>query len=144
MLELLNQSSVNETIKVISSKDTAIKNPDAYADYLQTLNEDLLGLEGQPTRFVLKLSNDLKSATASKNAQYSAAQKAKDGDVPLADIMLATVKYAMVGIDGEPIVKLTDLNWAVIVQQDILAELFTALEAKKTAITKATEEAKKS
>lgn len=145
MLQLLNVQSVNENIKVISSKDDAIKNLDNYPKYLESLDESLLELEGEPTRFVLKLSTDLKSVTAQKNAQYAAAQKMQNGgDIPLADIMLAAVKHAMIGIDGDPIVKLTEQNWAAIVQLDILSELFAALENKKQQLAKAVEEAKKS
>jgi len=49
--------SENETIKVISSKDSCIRcNDDEYLDYLETLDEELLNLDPdmEPTRFILR------------------------------------------------------------------------------------------
>lgn len=146
MLKLLEQTATEETIKVISSKDSCVTQQENYAKYLETLDESLLGLSGEPTRFVLKLASDVKSALKQKNAVYAAANKAKDndGDVPIADLMLSTVKSAMLGIDGEPIAKLTEVNWASIVVNDILPELFSAIENRKKFNQGAVEEAKKS
>lgn len=146
MLKLLNTALTEETIKVISSKDDCIKSQENYAKYLETLDESLLSLEGEPTRFVLKLASDAKTALKGKNAMYAAARKAQDndGEIPMADLMLSTVKASMLGIDGEKITPLTETNWAAIIQHDILPELFTAIENRKKAATEAVEEAKKS
>lgn len=47
-----------ETVHFISRLDTAIRNPDAYNEYLRTLDESILDLEGDPTRFGVKAPED--------------------------------------------------------------------------------------
>lgn len=60
--------STDATIKVVVSKDSAVNcTEEEYEQYSETLDESLLKLEGEPTRFILK-----------KNLSYEASQKVMD------------------------------------------------------------------
>jgi len=60
--------STDATIKVVVSKDSAVNcTEDEYEKYTETLDESLLKLEGEPTRFLLR-----------KNLSYEASQKVMD------------------------------------------------------------------
>jgi hypothetical protein len=63
-----SMGSADATIKVVVSKDNVVNCTDEeYEKYTESLDESLLHLEGEPTRFVLK-----------KNLSYEASQKVMD------------------------------------------------------------------
>jgi hypothetical protein len=137
----LNLSASSEvTFAMISSKDSAIRQPENYAAYLDTLDESLLGLEGEPTRFHLAMSNKLKDVLAAKDGMTSLAMKAKDGgDIPIYSLMFQQVRIALkditTGVEsmmrkGSDGLASDDLM-AALAAQDILPELFAALQNKQ-------------
>jgi len=58
-------------IEVIASCDPSIGNPDKYDEYSKTLDESLLSLESEPTRFVLRKTLPYKAARAIKDQQIT-------------------------------------------------------------------------
>lgn len=128
------------TFSIISSKDSSIKNPEKYASYLETLDESILELEGEPTRFHLALSNKLKDVLASKDGLTAIAMKANaGGDLPIYSLMFQQVRVALKDITtgteslmrkGPDGVVADDLM-AALAAQDILPELFSALQTKQ-------------
>jgi hypothetical protein len=90
--------SVDSTIKVIVSKDNAVKcTEEEYEKYTETLDESLLNLEGEPTRFLLR-----------KNLSYEASQKVMDaqasfhkGKVQMKmSYVMEEVRAAWVGVEN--------------------------------------------
>ena len=68
MALILTQNDGN--IKVISSKDSAVTcDIETYKEYLTNLDESLLELNGEPTRFVLKKGLNYKEQQIIKDAQ---------------------------------------------------------------------------
>jgi len=133
-------ASSDSTFTFVSSKDSAIRQPQNYAAYLEGLDESLLGLDGEPTRFHLAVSNKLKDVLAAKDGMTSIAMRAKDGgDIPIYSLMFQQVRVALKdittgpeshmkrGLDG----LVADVIMAALAAQDILPELFAALQAKQ-------------
>lgn len=125
---------------VISSKDSAIGNPDDYAAYFESLDESKLMLTSEPTRFHLMVSSKLKDVLAAKDGLTSIAIKAKDGgELPVYSLMFQQVRVALKdittgsesmmrkGADGMA----ADDLMAALAAQDILPELFAALQNKQ-------------
>ncbi len=62
--------NTSSTIEVILSKDSAVKcDSDSYEKYLETLDESLLELDGEPTRFVLRKNLPYEASRKVMNAQ---------------------------------------------------------------------------
>ena len=132
--------SADVQFSVISSKDSAIRQPENYAAYSESLDESLLGLEGEPTRFFLAVSSKLKDVLAAKDGLSSIAMKAKDGgDIPVYSMMFQQVRIALKDIKtGDeslfrkgPDGLVADDLMAALAAQDILPELFAALQNKQ-------------
>ena len=92
--------STDSVIKVIVSKDTAVNCSDEdYEKYTETLDESLLNLQGEPTRFVMK-----------KNLSYEANQRVMDaqasfhkGQVQMKmSYVLEEVRACWIGIENPP------------------------------------------
>ena len=92
--------SADATIKVVVSKDSAVNcTDDEYEKYTETLDESLLNLEGDPTRFVLK-----------KNLTYEASQKVMDAQASFVkgkvemkmSYVLEEVRAAWIGVENPP------------------------------------------
>lgn len=90
--------SVDSTIKVIVSKDSTVNcSEEEYEKYTETLDESLLHLEGEPTRFLLR-----------KNLTYEASQKVMDaqasfhkGKVQMKmSYVMEEVRAAWVGVEN--------------------------------------------
>lgn len=135
---------------VISSKDSAIANPDDYAAYLESLDESKLMLTSEPTRFHLAVSSKLKDVLAAKDGMTSIAIKAKDGgELPVYSLMFQQVRVALKDITtgSESMMRkgsdgmVADDLMAALAAQDILPELFAALQNKQQ--NKTSETAKK-
>jgi hypothetical protein len=63
-------SKVSGNFKLVSSKDPSVRcDEETYDKYLQSLDESLLNLEGEPTRFVIKRTLDYRSHKAVKGSQ---------------------------------------------------------------------------
>lgn len=137
----LNLSAPSDSQFVfISSKDSAIRNQEAYATYLETLDESVLGLDGEPTRFHLAASNKLKDVLAAKDGMTSIAMKAKDGgDLPIYSMMFQQVRVALKDITTGPESMMrkgadglaADDLMAALAANDILPELFAALQSRQ-------------
>lgn len=132
--------STELTFTVISSKDSAIKKPEKYQAYLESFDESLLELDGEPTRFHLVVSNKLKDILASKDGMTALALKAKDGgEIPIYSLMYQQIRIALKDITtgAESLMRkgqdglVADDLMAALVAQDILPELFTALQTKQ-------------
>lgn len=132
------QALTDHVVTFISSKDSSIKSPENYQKYVETADESLLNLEGEPTRFHLKLSSKLKDVLASKDGMTAIAMKAREGgELPVYSLMYHQVKVALkdiktgdlsemrVGPDGLA----SDDLMAALAANDILPELFAALQA---------------
>lgn len=128
------------TFSIISSKDSSIRQPENYAAYLESLDESLLALDGEPTRFHLAVSSKLKDVLAAKDGMTAIAMKAKDGgDIPLYSLMYQQVRVALKDITtgAESLMRkgadglVADDLMAALAAQDILPELFAALQSKQ-------------
>lgn len=85
-------------IKVISSKDSSVKcDEEAYKLYTETLDEELLELEGVPTRFILKKGLNYKEQQIVKDAQIQ--MKGKEFSISLS-YMMEEVRLALVDIEN--------------------------------------------
>lgn len=91
-------SMMDETIKVVVSKDTAINcDEEAYQEYLKDLDESRLNLEGDPTRFVLKKHLAYSERQHVMNSQASL----KNGEVtPNLGYVMDEVKLSLVEIEN--------------------------------------------
>ena len=92
--------SSDATVKVVVSKDSAVNcTDDAYEKYTETLDESLLQLEGDPTRFILK-----------KNLTYEASQKVMDAQASFVkgkvemkmSYVLEEVRASLIAIENPP------------------------------------------
>ena len=102
--------SADTTIKVVVSKDNAVHcTDDEYEKYTETLDESLLNLEGDPTRFVLK-----------KNLSYEASQKVMDAQASFVkgkvqmnmSYVLEEVRASWIGVENPPdLAKEQCINW---------------------------------
>lgn len=128
------------TFSIISSKDSSIRQPENYAAYLESLDESLLALDGEPTRFHLAVSSKLKDVLAAKDGMTAIAMKAKDGgDIPLYSLMYQQVRVSLKDITtgAESLMRkgadglVADDLMAALAAQDILPELFAAIQSKQ-------------
>lgn len=96
----------DKTIKVVVSKDSAVHcSEDDYEKYTETLDESLLHLEGDPTRFVLR-----------KNLTYEASQKVMDAQASFVkgkvqmnmSYVLEEVRASWIGVENPPDVSKID------------------------------------
>ncbi len=132
----LSLKSNNTPLKVVSYIDSAVTcDRDTYTTYLQNLDESLLGLNSEPTRFILKRSFSVAEHQAIKSAQASI--KGKDVQINLGYVLLE-VKYALVDIEGgaDGFGMLKDSNGyaqdsliSLLEESGILMDLFTARQA---------------
>jgi hypothetical protein len=153
-------------IRFISIADDAVVKDDtlypeggfkkAAEQYLQTLDESLLVLEGEPNYFVCDLKPKLKEAVEQRRGIYNAAKGAKAGQkledvaadsLDILDFMLSTVRSHLVDIEkgGVSVLEkgVSDDVIALLVQNDVIPELFTAINSRQTAAKKAVTDAKK-
>jgi hypothetical protein len=85
-------------IKVISSKDQSVCcDEDVYAEYQKTLNEDLLKMDGEPTRFVLKKGLNYREQQVVKDAQVK--MDGKKLQITLS-YMMEEVRIALIDIEN--------------------------------------------
>lgn len=137
----INLSVANDlTFSIISSKDSSIRQPENYAAYLESLDESLLALDGEPTRFHLAVSNKLKDVLAAKDGMTAIAMKAKDGgDIPIYSMMFQQIRVCLKDITtgAESLMRkgadglVADDLMAALAAQDILPELFAALQSRQ-------------
>jgi len=140
------------TIKVIVSKDSAIKGTDEkdYEKYLETLDESLLTfVEGkEPTRFVLLKTLEYRDTKRVMNSQISV-----DGDKPKVNIsfMLEEVRCSLVDIEGSKVkwVQDTDKKCARAIVNSlynagVMMDLYNARKNASGAETSTEEDSKKS
>jgi len=92
--------SADSTMKVVVSKDNTVHCTDEeYEKYTETLDESLLHLDGEPTRFVLR-----------KNLSYEASQKVMDAQASFVkgkvqmnmSYVLEEVRAAWIGVENPP------------------------------------------
>lgn len=90
-----------ETIKVITRMDDALPedlSEENWSLYIDTLDESVLGLKGEPTRFVLRVHLPLAAQKAILNEQ---ATVSSTGQVQInIGFMLEEVRAALVGIEN--------------------------------------------
>ena len=86
------------SIKVISSKDSSVNCDDeAYELYQKDLDEDLLELEGEPTRFVLRKGLNYKDQQIVKDAQIK--MDGKNFSISLS-YMMEEVRLSLIDIEN--------------------------------------------
>lgn len=89
-----------DSIKVVLQEDTSVKCSDEdYAKYLETLDEKLLQLDGEPTRWVLKVSVDYKDHQYLVNAQSKVKGRQITTDM---SFMYEEVRVRLVDIENPP------------------------------------------
>ena len=89
-----------ETVKVIVHKDSSIAgvSDEVYQQYLKNLDESLLPINGEPTRFVLKKTLEYKDTKHVMNSQVDITE---DGKPKMnMSFMLDEVRCALVGMEG--------------------------------------------
>jgi hypothetical protein len=85
-------------IKVVSSKDGSVNcSTEDYKSYLETLDETLLKLEGEPTRFVMQKGLSYKDQQVIKDAQIK--MKGKDMSFQLS-YMMEEVRLSLLDIEN--------------------------------------------
>jgi len=96
----LKLPSRNETFKVVLRLDSAIGcQPDDYDRYLDTLDESVLQLQEEPTRFVMRKVLPYRLASGVQDKQFSF----KKGEVEVrSSFMLEEVRCSIVGIENPP------------------------------------------
>ena len=136
----------SKILKVISSKDDSLMKDDdfesKYQSYLEDLDESKLKfIEGKlPTYFHLQTASSQKDILKQKDSMASMAMQAqKTGEMPIFSMMCATVKVALKDITTGPdsqmnkgkhgLVSDDIMTW--LVANDVVAELFNALEQEK-------------
>lgn len=94
----LKLPSRNETFKVVLRLDSAIGcPPDDYDRYLETLDETVLQLQEEPTRFVMRKVLPYRLASGVQDKQFSF----KKGEVEVrSSFMLEEVRCSIVGIEN--------------------------------------------
>lgn len=88
-----------ETVSVIVSKDSSIKgvSEEAYEEYLKDLDEAKLQIEGEPTKFVMKLTLPYKDTKKIMNSQLGI----EDGQPKVnMSFIMDEVRCALVGMEG--------------------------------------------
>lgn len=96
----LKLPSRNETYKVVLRLDSAIGCGDEdYERYLETLDESILQLKEEPTRFVMRKVLPYRLASGVQDKQFSF----KKGEVEVrSSFMLEEVRCSIVGIENPP------------------------------------------
>jgi hypothetical protein len=135
---------VSRELNVISSKDESLLDltPEAYDEYLKDLDESKLTFkEGEkPTYFVMKTICTQKDLLEQKDAQTSVAIKSqKTGETPIFSMMANTVRPVLKDMTTDGVSQIikdksglaSDEFMAWLIQTDIIADLFRALEASK-------------
>lgn len=132
-----------KTIKVVVSRDSAVGAPEAYQDYLQSLDESVLELTAEPTRFVLNTVLDYRDQERVMSMQTKTTHT---GQVSLdMSYMLEEVRCALVDIENpDDVPELQRIKWkresdqrtskALMAQLNsagIVTDLYTALTAAK-------------
>ena len=119
-------SKISGNFKLVSSIDPAVNcDPDTYDKYMQTLDEELLKLSAEPTRFVIKKTLDYKAHKVVKGSQIE--KDGKDMKVTTAFIM-EQVRQSLVDIEN-PEGHVTDLVFKRAEDGRADRELIAALES---------------
>ena len=96
--------TTKETIFVVSKIDDAIPEtvtPEIYDQYLKTLDESLLDLNGAvPTRFILKKTLDFATQKHIEDVKIGVSDAGKAQFK--FSFMMETIRFALVGIDNPP------------------------------------------
>ena len=143
-MALVFSAIVAKDLSVISSKDDSLLDltPEAYEDYLTSLDESKLTFKegSEPTRFILKTVSSQKEILEQKDAQTSVAMKAQQtGEAPVYSLMASTVRPSLKDMvtggvsqiikDKSGLASEEFMSW--LIQTDIIADLYRALEASK-------------
>lgn len=98
MAFMLNMDT-DKTVSIIVSKDSSIKgvSEDVYEEYLKTLDESKLPIQGTPTKFILKRTLPYKDTKRVMNSQVSF--EGGKASVNISFIM-DEVRCALVGMEG--------------------------------------------
>lgn len=118
-------SGTKDNIKVIMREDSAINESITDEDwelYVSTLDEKILKLTDEPTRFVMKITLSYEAQMAVRNAQLSYSSGKAEVRT---GYMLEEIRYSLVGIENPPnatsfIFKKDDDGYA---SRDLIAEL---------------------
>lgn len=96
----LKLPSRNETYKVVLRIDSAVGcSPSDYEKYLETLDESLLQLKEEPTRFVMRKVLPYRLASAVQDMQFGF----EKNEVKVrSSFMLEEVRCSLVGIENPP------------------------------------------
>jgi hypothetical protein len=87
------------TIKVVAQCDSAVAvNDDVYQQYLQELDESLLDMKEEPTRFVVKLVLSYEQQTALDNDKMK--MNGTDRTVQINSSLLPEARACLVGIEA--------------------------------------------
>lgn len=92
--------NARDSIKVIVREDSAVPetiSDETWAEYLRTLNEDLLGCTEAPTRFVLRRTLPFDAQTRIQGLQIK--WEGKEGRLDMG-YMLEEVRCSLVGIEN--------------------------------------------
>lgn len=139
-------SKRRDAIRVILRADSAVKcDEKAYAKYLETLDESLLQLEGDPTYFVLKLSVDYKDHQYLINCQ--AKLKGKQLTTDMSHVyeeirvrLKEIINPASVPADQKILLTKASDGYAgheiisALIEANVILDLWTAVTLAKTAI----------
>ncbi len=89
----------DKTVSIIVSKDSSIKGVDeeVYEKYLETLDESLLPIQGEPTRFVMKKTLPYKDTKRVMNSQVSFVDGKPNVNI---SFIMDEVRCALVGMEG--------------------------------------------
>lgn len=143
-MALVFSAIVAKDLAVISSKDDSLLDltPEAYEEYLTSLDESKLTFKegSEPTRFILKTVSSQKEILEQKDAQTSVAMKAQQtGEAPVYSLMASTVRPSLKDMvtggvsqiikDKSGLASEEFMSW--LIQTDIIADLYRALEASK-------------
>lgn len=100
----LTLNTDNNEIKIISSKDESVHcTPEVYQEYLKTLDESVLELDGEPTRFVIRKVLPYKQNEELKKQQMTIKTDMKSRTVTPelnTAYQLFELRACLVGIDG--------------------------------------------
>jgi len=93
--------SEKKNLKVVLLADDAVgnKDDDNYMSYLKTLNEEMLDLKGEPTRFVLRstLTWNAKEMLRKRNIRYNPSEGQMDMDITY---MTDLVRFSLIGVEN--------------------------------------------
>lgn len=143
-MALVFSAIVAKDLAVISSKDDSLLDltPEVYEEYLASLDESKLTFKegSEPTRFILKTVSSQKEILEQKDAQTSVAMKAQQtGEAPVYSLMASTVRPSLKDMvtggvsqiikDKSGLASEEFMSW--LIQTDIIADLYRALEASK-------------